>query len=53
MEVERQPSDVRTEPVAQPLGRRLAEAAERSDVVRPDQDLGLGHRVVVPARHCS
>jgi hypothetical protein len=53
MEVEREPRDVRTEPVAQPLGSRLADAAERSDVVRPDQELVLGHRVLVPARHCS
>jgi hypothetical protein len=53
MQVEREPRDVRAEPVAQPLGRRLADAAERSDVVRPDEDFVLGHRLVVPARHSS
>jgi hypothetical protein len=43
VEVEREPRRRRAEPVAEPLGRRLADAAERSDVVRPDQDLVLSH----------
>jgi hypothetical protein len=36
MEVEREPGDLGAEPARDPLGRRLAEPAERSDVVRPD-----------------
>jgi len=43
MEVERQPDDVGVEPAPQPLGPPLADAAERSDVVRPDDDLVLRH----------
>jgi threonine dehydratase len=49
MEVERQPLHVGAEPVPQPLGRGLAEPAERSDVVRPDDDAVIGHRASVAA----
>jgi hypothetical protein len=47
MEIEGQPLDGRAEPARKPLGRPLADAAERSDVVRPDQDLVFWH--VCPA----
>jgi hypothetical protein len=40
MEVERKPRDLGAEPARDPLGRRLAEPTERSDVVRPDEDVG-------------
>jgi hypothetical protein len=44
MEVEREPRRPGAEPALEPLGRGLAEPAERSDVVRPDEDGVLGHR---------
>ena len=44
MQVEWQPGDLGAEPAPEPVGQRLAEPAERSDVIRPDQDLVLvGH----------
>jgi hypothetical protein len=43
MEIEGQPGDLGTEPARDPLGRGLAEPAERSDVVRPDEDVESGH----------
>jgi hypothetical protein len=39
VKVERQPLDLGAEPALEPLGRPLADATERSDVVGPDQDL--------------
>jgi hypothetical protein len=39
VEVEGQPLDLGVEPALEPLGRALADAAERSDVVGPNQDL--------------
>jgi hypothetical protein len=44
MEVEREPGHVGAEPVREPLGRGLAEAAERSDGIRPDKDRQAAHR---------
>jgi hypothetical protein len=43
VEIEGQPVDMGAEPALEPLSRALAESAERSDVVRPDDDLVLGH----------
>jgi hypothetical protein len=43
MEVERKPRDLGAVPAPEPVGRGLADPAERSDVVRPDQNGGLGH----------
>ena len=40
VEVEREPHHLGVEPALEPLGRGLADAAERSDVVRPDEDGG-------------
>ena len=45
VQVEGQPFDRGTEPALEPLGRTLADAAEGSDVVRPDQDLVGRHPV--------
>jgi hypothetical protein len=42
MQVEWEPRDLGAEPARDPLGRRLAEPAERSDEVRPDVDVD-GH----------
>ena len=42
MEVEREPLDVGVELAPGLLGRDLAEPAERSDVVAPDDDRVLG-----------
>ncbi len=39
MQVEGQPLDGGAEPARKPLGRSLADTAERSDVVRPDHEL--------------
>jgi hypothetical protein len=44
VEVEGQPVDLSAEPALEPLSRALAEATEGSDVVRPDDDLVLGHQ---------
>jgi hypothetical protein len=41
MEVEREPRDLGAEPAPQRLGRLLADPAERSEVVGPDDDLVL------------
>ena len=49
VEVEGQPVDLGAEPALEPLGRALAESAERSDVVRPDDDLVLGHEARLAA----
>jgi hypothetical protein len=38
VQVEREPGDLGVELAPQPLGRHLAEPAERSDVVAPDED---------------
>ena len=43
MEVEGSPLDGGAELALEPLGRTLADAAEGSDVVRPDQDLVFCH----------
>jgi hypothetical protein len=43
MQVEREPFDGGVELAPYPLGRNLAEPAERSDVVAPDQDRMVGH----------
>jgi hypothetical protein len=43
VEIEGQPVDLGAEPALEPLSRALAEAAEGSDVVRPDGDLVPGH----------
>jgi hypothetical protein len=45
VEVEGEPGDSGAVPVPQPLGQSLADAAERSDVVAPDEDFGcaFGH----------
>jgi hypothetical protein len=50
MEIEGQPVDLGTEPALEPLSRTLAEAAEGSDVVRPDDDLVLGHEARLAAK---
>jgi hypothetical protein len=50
VEVEGQPVDLGAEPALEPLGRALAESAEGSDVVRPDDDLVLGHEARVAAK---
>ena len=55
MEVEREPRHLGAEPARDPLGRGLAEPAERSDVVRPDEDVERGHGyadavIVIPPR---
>ena len=44
VQVEGKPVDLGAEPALEPLGRALAEATEGSDVVRPDDDLVLGHQ---------
>ena len=43
MEIEWEPDDLGAEPAPQPLGRGLADAAERSEVVGPDDDAVLAH----------
>jgi hypothetical protein len=43
VQVEREPCDVGVELAPGLLDRRLAEPAERSDVVAPDDDRVLGH----------
>ena len=43
VEVEREPGHLGAEPARDPLGRRLAEPAERSDVVGPDKDGVVAH----------
>jgi hypothetical protein len=50
VEVEGQPVDLSAEPALDPLSRALAEAAEGSDVVRPDDDLVLRHEVRLAAK---
>ncbi len=49
MQVEREPFDDGAKPALEPLGPALADAAEGSDVVRPDEDLVLRHRASVLA----
>ena len=44
VQIEREPVDVGVELAPGLLGRDLAEPAERSDVVAPDDDRVLGHR---------
>jgi hypothetical protein len=39
VEVEREPDHLGAEPALEPRGRGLADAAERSDVVRPDENV--------------
>jgi hypothetical protein len=46
MEVEREPLDVGVELAPYLLGRDLAEPAERSDVIAPDEDGMVGHPLV-------
>ena len=58
MKVEREPRDLRAEPALEPVGRRLADAAERSDVVGPDEDFVLAHPAPAaggrrPSRGCG
>jgi hypothetical protein len=43
MKVEGEPRDLRAEPALEPVGRGLADAAERSDVIGPDEDFVLAH----------
>ena len=43
VQVEGEPRDLSAEPALEPVGRRLADAAERSDVVGPDEDFVLAH----------
>ena len=50
VEIEGEPLDLGAEPALEPLGRPLAEAAEGSDVVRPDDDLVLGHEARLAAK---
>ena len=49
MQIEGEPRDLRAEPALEPVGRRLADAAERSDVVGPDEDFVLAHSDLQPA----
>jgi hypothetical protein len=48
VQVEREPYDVGVELAPQLLGDGLAEPAEGSDVVAPDDDRMLGHSSMVP-----
>jgi hypothetical protein len=50
MQVEWEPVDLGAEPALEPLSRALAEAAVGSDVIRPDDDLVLGHEARLAAR---
>ena len=50
VQVEGKPVDLGAEPALEPLSRALAEAAEGSDVVRPDDDLVLGHQARLAAQ---
>jgi hypothetical protein len=50
VEVEGQPVNLSAEPALDPLSRALAEAAEGSDVVRPDDDLVLRHEARLAAK---
>ena len=50
MKVEGQPLDLGVEPTLEPLGGALADAAERSDVIGPDQDLVPYHRARLAGR---
>jgi hypothetical protein len=50
VEIEGQPVDLGAEPALEPLSRPLAEATEGSDVVRPDDDLVLGHEARLAAQ---
>ena len=50
VQVEGKPVDLGAEPALEPLGRALAEATEGSDVVRPDDDLVLGHEARLAAQ---
>jgi hypothetical protein len=43
VQVEREPDDLGVELAPRLLGRHLAESAERSDVVAPDEDRVFGH----------
>ena len=43
VQVERRPGDLGVVLVPHPVGQPLADPAERSDVVRPDEDLVLCH----------
>ena len=43
MEIEGEPDDLGAEPAPQPVGRWLADTAERSDVVAPDEDRVVRH----------
>jgi hypothetical protein len=49
VEVEGEPVDLGAEPTLEPLSRALAEAAEGSDVVRPDDDRVLSHEARLAA----
>jgi hypothetical protein len=49
VEVEGKPGDVGVEPAPKPLGQRLADPAEGSDVVRPDEDFVRSHIRTVSA----
>jgi hypothetical protein len=53
MEVEGEPGDVGVELAPEPLGQRLAEPAERSDVVGPDEDLVCGGHYCSNARRSA
>jgi hypothetical protein len=43
MQLEREPGDLGVELAPEPVGQRLAEPAEGSDVVGPDEDLVFSH----------
>jgi hypothetical protein len=52
VQVEGEPEDVGVELAPQLLGNWLAEPAERSDVVAPDDDRMFGHSSMVPKPAC-
>jgi hypothetical protein len=43
VQIKGEPLDLSAEPALKPLGRTLADTAERSDVIRPDQKLMCRH----------
>jgi len=49
MQVERQPGDLGAVPALEPVGRGLADPAERSDVVREDENGGRRHASTLPS----
>jgi hypothetical protein len=47
VEIEGRPEDLGAELLVHPVGQTLADAAEGSDVVRPDNSAVLGHDMQV------